>query len=85
MELAQAANAIPDSNSITTALGITPTELFWAVVIVAVMVIGFWAIVKYNSSDRYTGTTGLAGTKGGRVKRTVTTEEYVDENAPEKV
>ena len=79
MELAQAVGAIPDTNSLTTALGITPTELFWAAIIVAVMVIGFWAIVKYNSTDRYSGTSGLAGSKGGRIKRTITEYEEVDE------
>jgi hypothetical protein len=74
MELAQA-NAIPESDSITTALGITPTELSWAVIIVALMVIGFWAIVKYNDSDRFSGTNGLVGSKGGKVKKTVTEHE----------
>jgi hypothetical protein len=84
MELAQAVNTIPESNSLTTTLGITPTEVFWAAIIVSVMVLGFWAIVKYNSSGKYSDTSGLIGTKGGRVKKTVTTEEYIDEN-PERV
>ncbi len=80
MKLAQSVNTIPQTDSISTALGITPTEFFWAVVIIAVMVLGFWAIVKYNNSDRYNNISGLIGTKGGRVKKTVTEyEEIADE------
>lgn len=63
-------NSIFDTNSLTTALGITPTELLAAVAIVALMVIGFWAIVKYNSSDRV-ARPRLIGSKGGRVKKTI--------------
>jgi len=74
MELAQAANAIPDTNSVSTALGITPTEFFWAIAIISIMVVGFWAIVKYNSSDisnRYRDQKGFTGSKGGEAKTTI--------------
>ena len=61
---------IPNSDSLATAFGITSNELFVAAIIVALMVIGFWAIVKYNSSDRVANPR-LIGSKGGKVKKTI--------------
>lgn len=82
MELAQAANAIPSSNSLSTALGITPNEALAAILVMAIIAIGFWAIVKYNDSGSFRNTNGLVGSKGGRVKRVVTEYEDVE---PEKI
>lgn len=62
-------NNIFDTNSLVTAFGVTPSELFAAIVIVSVMVLGFWGIVKYNSRDRFADPR-LIGSKGGKVKKT---------------
>ena len=83
MELAQAVdNTVPNTPNVTTALGITPEMIFWSVLIVVAIALVVWAAARYADRNRYTNnnTGSYQGTKGGRIKRTITEyEEPVDE------
>ena len=74
MELSQAINN-PGVGSIGTGTGVTflglsGSQVFWAVVILAVLLLAFWWLSGYRS-DTY------VGQKGGRVKKTI---EYDDDD-----
>lgn len=72
MELAQAVNnpGIGTTyGSGVTFLGLSGSQVFWAVVVLAVLLLAFWWLSGYRS-DTY------VGQKGGRVKKTI---EYDDE------
>lgn len=78
MELAQATNTtIPNTPNVTTALGLTPEMIFWSVLIVIAIALVIWAAAKYTERGRYPQTGNYQGTKGGRIKRTIT--EYEEE------
>lgn len=76
MELAQAVDTtIPNTPNVTTALGITPEMIVWSVIIVIAIALIIWAAAKYADRGRYPERSSYQGTKGGRIKRTITEYE----------
>lgn len=51
------------------AFGITATQIFWGVIVVAALILAFWALGRRDRMTTY------RGTKGGRIKRTITEYE----------
>jgi hypothetical protein len=73
MELSQAVNnpgISTDVGTSATFLGLSGSQVFWAVVVLAVLLLAFWWLSGYRSNT-------YVGQKGGRVKKTV---EYDEED-----
>lgn len=78
MELSQAVNSGTSYGTSTgfgtstgaTFLGLGGSQIFWLLVVLAVLLLAFWWLSGYRSDT-------WAGQKGGRVKKTI---EYDDED-----
>lgn len=77
MELTQAVDAIPDTNTVSTAFGLTPTMIFWGIIAIVAIALFIWAAIKYSETKKLGTGESFQGAKGGKVKRTVT--EYEEE------
>lgn len=78
MELAQAVDVMPESQSTTATLGITPEMLIVSLIVVVAIALLIWAIARYSERNTYRDRGTYQGVKGGKVKRTIT--EYEDDN-----
>lgn len=72
MELAQSIDTTNPS-TISSSLGLGLTELLWIALIAAAVILLFWAFSKDRRSTS-------AGIKGGKVKRTITEYEDIDDD-----
>lgn len=79
MELAQVNNTAPTTDNITAAFGVTPEMILWSVVIVLAIALVIWAAARYGERNRTTDGRSYQGAKGGRIKRTITEYEDVDD------
>lgn len=75
MELAQAVNT-NDRGVFISAFGLTYAQLFWGLLAIVAIIFALWVLNRYANR---TGEYGFRGTKGGKVKRTITEYEE-DEN-----
>jgi hypothetical protein len=79
MELAQAIDVVPESQSTVSTLGITPEMLILSLIVVIAIALLIWVAARYSERNRYNDRATYQGVKGGKVKRTIT--EYEDDDS----